>query len=476
MKSGFIDYQFKKTSPEEVGVDSAAINEFIRLMSDERLGLQGYMIYKNGRLAAADIASPYRFTDKRHVYSISKSYTSTAVGIAVDEGLLTVDDRVLDFFPEYKGKTCENLEKMKVCHLLSMNTGHDVDTLGRVATTETGWAERFLSLDVEHEPGTHFAYNSTATYMLSAIITRLTGMRVVDYLKPRFFNPLGISGVWWEESPDRISDGGWGIHVSPEDMLKLGVLYLNRGMFNGRRILSENWVDDALAYHSDNSRNGDPDWKVGYGYQFWLCRHNSFRGDGAFGQYIIMSPEKSAVTVIISECEPLQRVLDIYWETIFASMSDRPLAAAASDVTKIPPFSAPPTGSSPRLEPVSYRLSKNDFGLDKITLSTSGDELILGCHSQGERAVELVLGHNRWEYNKLQHCPILPSTFISRLSSGVAAEVAAAWAARAGKLYVTLQFVTTPHALELVIDPTGGSLSLTRSLQRGQTPVQVDLL
>ena len=258
MKSGFIDYQFKKTSPEEVGVDSAAINEFIKRMTEERLGLQGYMIYKNGRLAAADIASPYRLTDKRHVYSISKSYTSTAVGIAVDEGLLTTDDRVLDFFPEYKGKTCENLEKMKVCHLLSMNTGHDVDTLGRVATTEPGWAERFLSLDVEHEPGTHFAYNSTATYMLSAIITRLTGMRMVDYLKPRFFNPLGITDVWWEESPDHISDGGWGIHVSPEDMLKLGVLYLNRGMFNGRRILSENWVDDALAYHSDNSRNGDP--------------------------------------------------------------------------------------------------------------------------------------------------------------------------------------------------------------------------
>ncbi len=475
MKSGFIDYQFKKASPEEVGIDSAAINEFIRRMSDERLGLQGYMIYKDGALAAADIASPYRFTDKRHVYSISKSYTSTAVGIAVDEGLLTVEDRVLSFFPEYHGKVSEHLAEMKVKHLLSMNTGHDTDTLGRVATTEPGWVERFLSLDVEHEPGTHFAYNTAATYMLSAIITRLTKMRVVDYLTPRFFNPLGISDVWWEESPDRVSDGGWGIHIAPEDMLKLGVLYLNRGVFNGRRILSEKWVDDALAYHSDNSRNGDPDWKVGYGYQFWLCRHNSFRGDGAFGQYIVMSPDKSAVAVIITECGPLQRVLDIYWETIFASMSDHPLEAGKAEIAHIEPFCKLPDGNPRKISAISYGLGKNDLELDRITLETSGDELILGCHSTHERAIEIVCGSGRWEYNKFAHCPILPSTFISQLSSGIKAEIAASWAYRDNKLYIELQFVSTPHGLELVIDTEAGRLTAYRSLQQHKSGNEIEL-
>ncbi|MBE6611542.1 MAG: serine hydrolase [Ruminococcaceae bacterium] len=469
MLTTFTPYSFETAAPESVGIDSAAIAEFEARIRKESCGHQGYMLWRRGKLVASSIASPYRVTDKRHVYSISKSWTSTAIGIAVDEGLLSVEDSVISFFPELLPETVsDNLAAMKVKHVLSMNTGHDTDTLGRVGTAEPEWAKRFLSLAVEHEPGTHFAYNSTATYMLSAILTKLTGMRMLDYIRPRLLNPLGIKDVTWDESPDGVNTGGWGIHVSPEDMLKLGILYLNKGVWNGKRILSEEWVEAASSYQSDNSANGNADWKLGYGYQFWRCQHNCYRGDGAYGQYIIVSPDTGSVMVIISETGDMQKVLDIYWETILASMTDGINPVKGEFDMSAQPFMPLPTGTADA-HARQIKLDSNRFGIKAMNIRPCGNGLAVTLTGPEKYSSEIVCGFGAWEYNRLEHNPIAPNQFLSAVQLGAPTEIAASYAMDGGILKLRLVFLSSPHGIMLDIGEK--SLSLTATLDRKPTEV-----
>lgn len=469
MLTGFKKFEFERSTPEEVGIDSALIAEFEKRIRERGIGHQGYMFYRHGKLVASSIASPYRCTDKRHVYSISKSWTSTAIGIAVDEGLIKLDDRLTSFFPdELPEKVSDNLAAMNLRHLLSMNTGHETDTVGRVASCEPGWSKRFLALDVENIPGTHFAYNSAATYMLSAVITKVTGMRMVDYLKPRLFNPLGIKDVWWEESPDGVNDGGWGIHVSPEDMLKLGVLYLNRGVWNGRRILSESYIDEAIAAVSDNSSNGNIDWKLGYGYQWWRCQHNSYRGDGAFGQYIIVSPEKDSVAVIISEENDMQSILDVYWDTVFSGMKDHPITLPAVKYdTEVRPYMVLPVYSDESIKPIVYHIDSNFTDIREISLRSAGENLILKIGGGIEKSIEIVCGAGEWEYNHFDNCPFRATQLLGELSVGIKADIAAAWGSEGDRLVIKLCFVSTPHGFDIEFRRAEGELLISKTLDKG---------
>ena len=468
MLTRFTPFVFETAAPEAVGIDRTAIAEFEFAIRERKSAHQGYMIYKDGKLVASSIASPYRVTDKRHVYSVSKTWTSTAIGIAVDEGLLSVEDSVISFFPELlPEKISDNLAKMKVKHLLSMNTGHQNDTFGRIATSEPEWARRFLALEVEKEPGTHFCYNTTATYMLSAILTKLTGLRMTEYLRPRFFNPLGIDGVWWDESPEGIDFGGWGIHVSAEDMLKLGVLYLNKGMWNGKRILSEEWISEATSAVSDNSMRKEPDWRVGYGYQIWRCQHNSYRADGAYGQYIIVSPEKNCVTVLISELGgviggSMQDLMDLYWDKIYSTISDGPIPMKLIECDiSAHPFMEIPQGQS-AVPSRKIKLKDNPYCISALEAAPCDGGLSLKITGSDTHSTQLVCGYGKWEYNKVIHCPIRP--YLGQLDDGEIggpAEIAASYASCGDKLIVALDFVTSPHGMtltisdnEVVIDPT----------------------
>jgi CubicO group peptidase (beta-lactamase class C family) len=427
--------QLKRSSPEAEGIPSSAVLDFIRAVEkhDHPLdAVHGFMLLRHGKVAAEGWWTPYGPHSPHSQYSLSKSFTSTGIALAVDQGLLTVDDPVLKFFPnDAPSNPSENLKAMRVRHLLSMNTGHDEDTTARVfrdlnrvslfgsgarhqeSTTgqvsrgeEDNWPRTFLSLPVEHQPGTWFVYNTAATYMLSAIITKLTSESLLDYLRPRLFDPLGIENPTWETDPRGVSIGGSGLHIRTEDMARFGQMYLQKGMWDGKRILRPEWVAEATSAHADNSNTQtNPDWTVGYGYQFWRCRHGCYRGDGAFGQYCIVMPEQDALLAIIGGVRDMQAVLDNVWEHLLPAMRPEALPAKPEAYReccdKLEVLSLPlPKGqpSSPKAEQWSgktYQLESNDLKLESVAIKF-GDErsTLIVRDERGQHPMEV--GYAKW--------------------------------------------------------------------------------
>ena len=269
--------------------------------------------------------------------SVSKTFTATAVGFAVTEGKLKLTDKVISFFPdETPANPDENLKAMTVQDLLTMSSGHDVDPTGLVRKPETkdsNWAAAFLGAPLKHKPGTYFCYNSLGTYMLSAIVQKVTGQKVIDYLYPRLFRPLGIVGAHWDESPQGINTGGWGLFVKTEDLAKMGQFLLQKGQWKGKQLLPASWIEDATSKHIECRPAGktpeevaktmkvkDSDWLQGYGYQMWRCRHNCVRADGANGQYIILVPEKDAVIVTTANIGDMQSEINLIWKHLLPAL------------------------------------------------------------------------------------------------------------------------------------------------------------
>ena len=307
-----------------------AVDKYLKAVQKENQDLHSLMILQHGKVITEKWMSEGEWNKPHVMNSVSKTFTATAVGFAVSEGLLKETDKVISFFPDKLPSTVSpNLEKLEIRHLLTMTGGHDTDPTGLVRKTDdTDWVKTFLSAPFEHEPGTFYCYNSLGTYMLSAIIQKLTGQTLVEYLYPRLFRPLGIVGLNWEESPQGINCGGWGLYIRTEDMAKMGQFILQKGQWNGKQLLPETWFDVATSALVESVPAGvrpedlkskglskrNSDWLQGYGYQMWRCRNNAFRADGANGQYIIVLPEKDAVIVTTANIGDMQAEINLIWK------------------------------------------------------------------------------------------------------------------------------------------------------------------
>ncbi len=354
-----------RSSPEAQGIPSSAVAEFARRIERSIQHLHSFMLLRHGQVVAEGWWHPYRPDAPHMLFSLSKSFTSTAVGLAVDEGRLSIDDPVLKFFPEdAPKKISQNLAAMQVRHLLSMSTGHDVDSTERTMRGRNPF-KAFLSMPVKHKPGTHFVYNSGATYMLAAIVQKLTGQTLMEYLTPRLFEPLGIQDASWESHPNGVNFGGWGLNIKTEDIARFGQLYLQKGRWQGRQLIPAAWVEQATSKHIDNGPGTNLDWTQGYGFQFWRCQPaGAYRGDGAFGQYCVVLPEQDAVLAMTGGTSEMQAVLDIPWEVLLPAMQpaplpeNAPLAQALARSLKKLAF-LPPSGAI--TSPLAKRFSGQTF-------------------------------------------------------------------------------------------------------------------
>lgn len=317
-------YDLPRATPESQGIASSAVLQLIEALESQIHEIHSFMLLRRGKVVAEGWWLPHRREYPHMLFSLSKSFTSTAVGLAIAEGRFSIDDPVLSFFPEKTPLDLnDSLAAMRVQHLLSMSTGQAVDTWSYMVNRPDGdWIKGFLEVPVVHRPGTHFVYNTGATYMLSAIVQKTTGMKLVDYLKPRLFEPLGIESASWQESPQGITAGGIGLSIRTEDIARFGQLYLQKGMWQGRQILTEAWVQAATSSQISNSDGVQPDWTQGYGYQFWRCRHDAYRGDGVFGQYCIVMPEQDAVLAMTSGIDvfDMQQPLNLIWDMLLPAM------------------------------------------------------------------------------------------------------------------------------------------------------------
>jgi CubicO group peptidase (beta-lactamase class C family) len=308
-----------RSTPERQGISSADILDFVDAADRQIDTMNSFMLVRHGSVVAEGWWGPYDAATPHILYSLSKSFTSTAVGLAIAEGKMSLDDEVLKFFPDdVPAEPSPNLKAMRVRDLLRMATGNQTEA--PILTQNAPWTRTFLAHPVPFKPGTHFLYNSPGTYMLSAIVQKVTGMTVLDYLKPRLFEPLGIDNPSWVASPQGISAGAYGLSLRTEDIARFGQLYLQKGKWKGRQLVPSEWIEEATARQTSNGSSPNSDWDQGYGYQFWRSRHNTYRGDGAFGQYCLIIPEFDAVVVITSGVRDMQSVMNLVWDKLLPAM------------------------------------------------------------------------------------------------------------------------------------------------------------
>ena len=316
-----------RSIPEKEGVSSQGIIDFLDAAAKSKNEFHSIMILRHGKVIAEGWWNPYKPELRHTLYSTSKSFTATAIGFAASEKKLSVNDKVISFFPESLPDTISQfLSEMRVRDLLSMSAGQEPDPTFKIVSNDSNWVKKFLTTEVVHEPGTKFLYNTLATYMLSAIVQKVTGEKVVDFLKPRLFQPLAIEGMDWEVDPRGISTGGWGLRLKTEDMAKFGQLFLQKGKWNGKQILSAEWVEEATTKKIDQNPDASQaardssEWLQGYCYQMWRCRYNAFRADGAYGQYIIIMPDQDAVIAITAETTDMQDEINLVWKYLLPAM------------------------------------------------------------------------------------------------------------------------------------------------------------
>lgn len=312
-------------SPESVGIDSQTIIDFLNECEEEKMELHSLMLLRHGKVAAQAWWSPFNPQTPHTMFSFSKSVVGTAIGFAIDEGKVSLSTNVYGLFPEYALKIKKKHEDvLNVEHLLAMTSGKASSVL--INTEKVGWVQSFLRAPFKDTPGEKFEYVTGNSFMLAAIIKKVTGQSVVDYLTPRLFEPLGIEVPFWEVNQSGTEAGGWGLYFKTEDQAKFVQCYLDNGKWKGKQVIPEDWAKTAGQQHVEETPGISVDHAEGYGYQFWLnSLPNSYRCDGLFSQFGIVMKDQDAC-IVTTAGEPLEdKVLEIIWHHFPKGFSEQPL-------------------------------------------------------------------------------------------------------------------------------------------------------
>ena len=395
-----------RSTPEVQGVSSGALRQFVDALDSEIEGMHSIMVVRHGHVVAEGWWAPYSAENNHVLYSLSKSFTSTAVGLAVSEGKLSIDHQVGEFFPDAMPENpSNNLKSMRVRDLLTMTTGHQDEPS---AAPDVVSPESFLAQEVPHLPGTHFKYNTAATFMQSAIVQKVTGQTILDYLQPRLFEPLGIENPVWDTNFQGISLGGYGLRVRTEDIAKFGQLYLQNGKWKGQQLIPPMWVKQATSKQVSNGSNPTSDWNQGYGFQFWRCRHDAYRGDGAFGQYCIVMPKLDVVIAITSGVSSMQTVLDVVWSRFIPACHPgtlRPNDPVHEQLKNNLETLRIPTVEGKRTSPLAstvfdktYILKEDDSGKGSLKITSAQDsDLLTITMGEPEKPLTVQAGYTSWK-------------------------------------------------------------------------------
>lgn len=444
-----------RTAPSDQGVDSRAVTRFVDALVDGGIEAHSLMLLRHGTVVAEGHWAPYAPEQVNLLYSLSKSFVSMAAGIAMAERRFGLDDRVVDLMPELVPDDIDdNWRRVTVRHCLRMATGHLDDPMFRPGDDD--WLTAFLRLPPEREPGSVFTYNQLATYTVARLIEATSGKPLLDYLRPRLLDPLGIEHAAWLTDRHGHACGFSGLHVSTDAIARLGQLLLQRGQWAGQQLVPAEWVDQATSLQMPNDaahrRPGVDeatfDWRHGYGYQFWMCRHG-FRGDGAYGQFCLVLPEHDTVLAMTAETTQMQDVLDAVWEQLLPGLgaegSTRADAELMSRLEHVAIACPPDDASGTGADALRRAGGGAAPSVDTVTIEPSGDGWVAGFRA-GDRSFRLPIGNGAWASGRWMDDP------------GVPFRSAGGWVD--GRFRAQLRMIQTPHVVELVADPGQGTGAL----------------
>lgn len=397
-----------RSTPETEGVSSRSILSFLDTIEKDKLELHSFMLIRNGKVISEGAWAPYDLNEKHEMFSVTKSITSTAIGFALQENKLSLNDKIISFFPEYSDIDMDKKMKlMTVRHLLTMTTGYFENMAGNteLSQTEGSWIKEFLGLPLTYTPGTKFIYNSAASHILSAIISKVTKQSISEYLKSRFFDPLNITDYYWEADPEGNNTGGWGIRLKTEDVAKFGQFFLQKGVWNGEQLLSKEYIEQATSFQVSNADSSDDYGKQqGYGYQFWMNENGAYRAAGMFGQICLVLPQQNAILVVTAGTERKQEILDIFWETIYPNFLSEKLTINTREEEKLNEclnnlalIPKQPHSVSSIVSEVSdkkYKMKNNVDNIYSLTCHFSNNSCLFKLVDKtGEHQIECGLGH-----------------------------------------------------------------------------------
>lgn len=469
-----------RSTPEQEGVNPAAIAAFIDAAENSPHEFHSLMILRHGKVITEAWWAPYASELKHTMYSVSKSFTATAIGFAVSEGKLSVNDKVLSFFPNHKPKDASvHLEALRVKDLLTMSVGHENDPTGKVVSSED-WVKTFLEIPIPYEPGTKFLYNTAATYMLSAILHQVTREKLLDYLKPRLFDPLGIVQADWEVDPDGVNVGGYGLRLKTEDMAKFGQLFLQNGKWQSQQIIPAAWIEEASSLKilqdpdAPQDKVAQSDWLQGYAYQMWRSRHNSYRADGAFGQYILILPEQDAVIAITSETSDMQGALNLVWDYLLPAFDNIQHGPNNILKNKVKQVNIKPLGENREMD-MEGKITGQLFETagQSLSLEFADDRLVLHL-VEGAASYSLSFGSGAWLLGETdKKGPYLVAAAKGYLAGLEPYKVAGSFTWTDGRtLELHLRYVESPHTEILRIKFENGNALMEISNSFNQQKIQ----
>ena len=463
-----------RSTPAAEGINTqAVINMMDSLMALPECDIHHVMVVRHGKVVAELHPAPFRAEDSHTLYSASKTFTSLAVGCAIDDNLLRLDDRVMTFFPDKRtNRVSDNMAAMTVRDLLMMASGMKPDWTMR--NNSTDWVKDWLAKSVDDKPGSLFQYDSMCTFMLSAIVQRVTGRTMLDYLNAKLFGPMHIAVADWETSPDGINTGGWGLRVQAETMAKLGLLLLNKGKWNGQQLVNADYVTAACSRLIDGGAKETvppTDGNQGYGYQVWQSKWpGSYRADGAMGQYTVVVPQEDLVVVILGMKLYGHEELACIWNQLMPGLKAEPLLPEKKLQKRLDNLCAKAKLAMPQGKRVSNKakafvmdrqlqLAHNRFGLKAVSINDN--HLHLAYENGNQENLEM--GYGGWRYSTLAGLPYYSINAINSMQGfvhGFTAAAAYAW--------------NTPMLLEVRVHYVDWISGLTFVFDFGKNEVTID--
>jgi hypothetical protein len=481
-------YKLPRSTPEAEGVSSSGIIDFLNAVDTGRVELHSFMFIRHGKVISEGWWNPYGSDYKHLMFSASKTFTATAVGLAVSENRLKITDKVSSFFPYSQPDSVSDfMRELTVQNLLTMSVGQDPEP--RAMGTSGDWISIFLNSPPVHKPGTVFKYNNMATFMLSAIVQQVTGQTVFDYLQTRIFKPLAIRGIDWDLNPQGINLGMIGLRLKTEDMAKFGQLLMQNGIWNGKQLIPKEWVKEATSFKipTSLSTNKDSlsrsDWGQGYCYQMWRGRNNTVRLDGMGGQFVLLIPDKDAIVVLTANARNTQDELNLVHDYLIPAIkSDKPLPEKPElagtlnkreAILNLKPQVSAGTKSTfeSKISGREFSFEKNSNNIQSIYFTFNGD----GCSFALKRddIISIVkCGRENWQMSKLKSSSLLsPARVVSKsidanyklLQPLVRVAASYSWTDK-NTLELTARFIEESLGSETIVcrfSETGGTVNLS---------------